>query len=438
MAIRFEILQQRIAAEQVDSKEIVPLLPLTVETSPTREANPAAAEPLPFIGPKFVRQPTYAIITDSLGRDDSIYLSLKRHRISELQIAQLNQAVKKVFNSRTASQPSDYYTLAVDTSGVIQRFEYVPRRQPERPLLIERLDGELVGRRLDLPLATRVEAIEVRIVDNLANAISAAGEGDALTDVLADDIFGSVLDFRLDPRRGDHLDILFEKLYKEDEFIRYGRVLLASYAGQKVSQLGIYFEDREGNRGYYDDEGKSLERMFLRLPLPYRRITSPFNRRRFHPVLKKTIPHLGTDYGAVTGTEVRATARGRIVHAGRKGTLGKAVIIDHPNGYRTRYGHLSKILVKKGQNVKQKDVVGQVGATGRTTGPHLHYELIKDSRHVNPENVNKGTKGKPLKKKYLQVFNARRDSLLTILKTALHSRESVIAAKAATEAGSVE
>lgn len=431
MAIRFEILQRRIAAESATSKEVVSVVPLAADTSSIREVSP------PFIGPEFVHQPAYTIITDSLGRDDSIYLSLKRHRISELQIAQLNQAVKKVFNSRTASQPSDYYTLTVDSSGIIQRFEYVPRRQPERPLLIERLDGELIGRRLDLPLTTRVEVIDIRIIDNLANAISAAGESDALTDVLADDIFGSVLDFRLDPRQGDRLDILFEKLYKESEFIRYGRVLLARYAGQKISQLGIYFEDREGHRGYYDGEGKSLERMFLRLPLPYRRITSPFNRQRFHPILKKTVPHLGTDYGAATGTKVLATARGRVVHAGWKGTLGKAVIIDHPNGYRTRYGHLSKVLVKKGQKVKQKDVIGRVGVTGRTTGPHLHYELIKNSRHINPENVNKGTKGKPLKKKYLQAFNARRDSLLTVLEATLRSGESVAAAATA-KAGSAE
>jgi len=423
IAIRFEILLRRTAAVPQPPEAAVSVVP-----AENHESRNAA---FPSVDPPPASESVYLIIADTLNRDDSIYLSLKRHRVSELQLAQLNQALGEVFNTRTDSKPADYYALTVDTSRVIQRFVYTPRRQPERPILVERRNGRLVARRLELPLTAQIRTVEVPIEDNLANAITAAGEEDALTDMLADDIFGAVIDFRIDPRRGDRIGIVFEKLYKDDHFVRYGRILLAQYEGKAISELGVYYEDPEGQKAYYDAGGKSLERMFLRLPLPYRRITSRFNRRRFHPVLKRTIPHLGTDYAASAGTPVQATARGRVVQAGWKGAYGNLIEIRHPNGYRTRYGHLSRILVRKGQQVQQKQLIGRVGATGRATGSHLHYELIKDGRHLNPENVNKGTEGKPLKERYRPAFVVRRDSLLVVLEAGRHSRGSAVATASA-------
>jgi murein DD-endopeptidase MepM/ murein hydrolase activator NlpD len=179
-----------------------------------------------------------------------------------------------------------------------------------------------------------------------------------------------------------------------------------------VSKVGIRYPDAEGREDYYDSQGKSLGRMFMLKPLSINRITSRFNRKRFHPILKKRVPHLGTDYGAPTGTRVWTTARGRVTYAGRKGGYGNLVEITHANGYRTRYAHLSKILVRNGQRVQQKDTIGKVGATGRATGPHLHYEIIKDGRHINPQSVNKGSTGQPLPKALLPAFSAKRDELL--------------------------
>lgn len=381
----------------------------------SRPDKPAFVGPLlPSLAPP-VGERLQRVITDTFRRNDSIYNSLKKHRISELQIANLVGAFEGLFDPDAKLKPRDYYTLTVDTSGVIQRFEYTAHRQPESPLLIELLEDDLVGRRLNLPLDKRVEVIEARIVDNLTNAIRAAGEDDALTDVLADHIFGAVIDFQKCPRQGDRIEIVFEKYYRDNRFIRYGEVLLARYRGQQASQLAVFYRDPDGQRGYYDWAGKSLARAFLLKPLSFRRISSRFSRKRFHPILRKNLPHLGTDYAASQGTPVRATARGRVVHAGWKGSYGKLVEIAHPNGYRTRYAHLSRIEVRANERVHQSEIIGLVGATGRATGPHLHYELIKNGSHINPQTVNNGIQGEVLQKKYQSAFATHRDNLLELL-----------------------
>jgi murein DD-endopeptidase MepM/ murein hydrolase activator NlpD len=423
MALRFEILSQRSTAMPVDPASHPTIVALAATDStqgaastPTRESTPPAE--WTFVGPptptRIAEPPPTRVVVDTLRRGDSIYLSLKRHRVSERQLALLDQALSKVFNPAKV-KPDDYYALTLDTLNVIRRFRYTPHREPDRPVHVELRDSLLVGRQLALPLDRRTETLVVRIEDNLSNAISQAGEGDALTDRLADKIYGAVIDFQLDPRRGDQIGIVFEKFYQDERFIRYGRVLLASYTGQQVDKLGIYFTDAEGEDAYFDADGQSLGRMFLLKPLSVRRITSRFNRKRFHPILKKRVPHLGTDYGAATGTKVWTTARGLVTHAGRKGGYGKLVEVTHPNGYRTRYAHLSKILVRKGQRVQQQQLIGKVGATGRATGPHLHYEIIRDDRHINPESVNKGATGQPLAKDLRPAFALRRDALLSTL-----------------------
>jgi murein DD-endopeptidase MepM/ murein hydrolase activator NlpD len=357
------------------------------------------------------------VFTDTLGRDGSISLSLRKHRIPDLQIAELTQALRKVFNPRRHSRPGDYYTLVVDTAGTVQRFEYIVYLEPERPVLVERQGPVLRSRRLELPLTTRQFAVRIHIEDNLARAVRAAGEEDAFTDLLADDIFSSAIDFHKDPRRGDQVGIVYEKLYRDDRFVRYGRILLAQYQGEQVSSTAVYYQDPTGERGYYDGQGNSLERMFLLRPLSFRRISSGFNRRRFHPILQQNLPHLGTDYSAASGTPVWATARGRVVFAGWKGGYGKLVELEHPNGYRTRYGHLSQIAVSRNQVVRQQQVVGLVGSTGRSTGPHLHYELIRQGQHLNPISANKNARSRSLPPSCLQAFAEQRDRFLETLRS---------------------
>ena len=367
---------------------------------------------------------TYAVplpppaVLDTIGRDDSIYLSLKNHGVSDLQIVLLDRALRRVFNASSDVRPGDSYRLARDGAGDLVRFEYEPSNYPERIFVVERdslavLNASVVVLHLDTTLA----AISVTIEDNLANAISSAGESDRLTDIVADEIFGSVIDFHKDPRRGDRLDLVFRKLFRDGRFIRYGRVDLAEYHGEVVAQLAVYHADAEGG-GYFDESGKSVERMFLLSPLSYRRISSGFSQRRFHPILRKNVPHLGMDFAADTGTRVWATARGKVVFAGRKGGYGKLVELEHPNGYTTRYAHLSRIDVRSGRRVDKFDVIGRVGATGRATGPHLHYELLRNGHHRNPARVNRGIRGAPIGSDDLAAFAARRDRLIALVRSA--------------------
>ena len=421
MALRFEILSQRSAATPTSSSPgptLVSLAPpdsgVTAPPAPTADVE---LTPSPFVGPRPPPpKPATWTVADTLRRGDSIYLSLKKHKVPERQLALLDLALRKVFKPAQV-RPDDYYVISLDTNDVIQHFRYTPATRPDRPVEVVLRDSLLVSRRLTLPLERRTQILSVVIEDNLSNAISQAGEGDALSALLFDRIYAAVIDFQLDPRRGDRLSAAYEKLYLDGRFARYGHVLLADYEGQQVNKLGIRYPDGEGIEGYFDGTGVSLGRMFLLKPLTINRITSRFNRKRFHPILKKRVPHLGTDYGAPTGTPVWATARGKITYAGRKGSYGKMIEVSHQNGYRTRYAHLSKIYVREGQRVQQQERIGAVGATGRATGPHLHYEIIQNGRHINPQSVNRGDTGQPLAKDRLPAFIRHRDKLLQLLES---------------------
>ena len=370
----------------------------------------------PFVGPQIPPPPDESTrtIAAALRRGDSIGRSLKPHRLPSDQLELLYQALYEILNPAQV-KPGDYYEVAIDSSDAIRHFRYTPRRTPDRPIEVELREGQFVARQLQLPLERRVERLEIHIEDNLSNAISEAGEGNALSDVIADDIFGAVIDFQRDPRRGDRLGVVFEKLYLDGRFVRYGHVLLARYQGERVTELGVRYAFAEGQDAYYNASGQSLGRMFLLKPLGVNRITSRFSRQRFHPIHKKQRPHLGTDYGAPTGTLVWTTARGEVAYAGRKGGYGKLVEIVHPNGYRTRYAHLSKILVRKGELVQQKEIIGKVGTTGLATGPHLHYEIIKNGHHINPEYINTGRVVPTLADDLLPDFVHKRDALLHVL-----------------------
>jgi murein DD-endopeptidase MepM/ murein hydrolase activator NlpD len=421
MGLRFEILNQRSLAHQESPRTVVTL----VEDS----SGCAFVGPMPAQPKVELRDPSVRVIRDTLRRDDSIYSSLKQLGVPELQIAQLTQALGKVFDAKNRSRPRDSYALTADQSGQLREFRYVSHAQPEKPILVERNADGLHGRRLNLPLERRTEVLELVIVDNLSNAMNQVGESDVLTDLLADKIFGAVIDFQKDPREGDRLGVVFEKLYQDHRFVRYGDVRLARYEGEQVSKTAVSFDGGGGAARFYDVDGNALRRPFLLKPLSFRRISSRFNRRRFHPILKKTIAHLGTDYAARRGTTVWATARGRVVHAGWKGSYGKMVEIEHANGYRTRFAHLSRVKVRRGQAVGQYDTIGLVGATGRATGPHLHYELIKNGRHIDPNSVNRGIKGTPLADDHHGAFVDHRDRLLDLLEATsrLRSTQTVLA-----------
>ncbi len=223
------------------------------------------------------------------------------------------------------------------------------------------------------------------IETSLFAATDVAGVPEMVAVQLAE-IFSSDIDFHRDLRRGDRFSVVYEALAADGEFVGFGRVLSAEFVNQGNVFGAVYFRDAQGRSGYYTPDGRNMRKAFLRSPIEFSRVTSGFSNSRFHPVLKAWRAHKGIDYGAPTGTRVRATADGYVTFAGRKGGYGNVVTVRHPNGYTTLYGHLSGFAqgVRQGRRVIQGEVVGFVGSTGLATGSHLHYEFHVNGVHQNP------------------------------------------------------
>ena len=202
------------------------------------------------------------------------------------------------------------------------------------------------------------------------------------------DIFAWRVDFTRDLRRGDALRVVLERKVRPDGSIRSRHFLAIELRNRDRVFRAIPQPRPNGRFAYFDEDGRSLRGAFLRYPVPYR-ITSRFTNRRYHPVLKRYRAHEGIDYGAPAGAPVEATASGVVVRAGFQGGYGRIVELRHPQGIRTRYAHLRSIApdVRPGAHVDQGQIIGRVGSSGLATGPHLHYEFLKNGRHQNPLTV---------------------------------------------------
>ncbi len=253
-------------------------------------------------------------------------------------------------------------------------------------------------------------------VGTIADSLFMAGQKESIPAVhimeMAN-IFGGVIDFILDPRAGDQFSILYEEKYLDGEFIGNGEILATQYTNEGKTYTAVRYIDEEGEVGYYNPEGESMRKAFLRNPLDVFRISSNFNPRRRHPILNTIRAHKGTDYAAPTGTPVRATSDGRVSWAARNGSFGNLIVVKHAGGFETKYAHLSRYAVRKGERVRQGDVIGYVGATGGATGPHLHYEFLMSGVHQNPRTVHdKLPKAESIDSAEMDSFRTQTASLL--------------------------
>lgn len=205
-----------------------------------------------------------------------------------------------------------------------------------------------------------------------------------------DRVFQWQVDFSRQIRVGDTYRFAFEREVRPDGSLRGGRLLAAELVNSGAAFHAIWFDPNgDGDGSYFDLDGESVRRAFLLKPLSYRRISSRFTNSRYHPILNTWRSHRGVDYAADAGTEIMATSDGVVIKRGPNGGLGNAIEIRHPNGFVTRYGHMrafrSGIVV--GSRVRQGDIIGYVGMTGLATGPHLHYEMLRSGRHMDPLSV---------------------------------------------------
>lgn len=237
-------------------------------------------------------------------------------------------------------------------------------------------------------------------------------------------MFGGVIDFMLDLRQGDNFNVLFEEKYLDGQFVGHGAILGAQFSNQGRVYTALRYQNSLGEVGYFNTEGESMRKAFLRNPVDFTRISSDFSLNRRHPILNTIRAHKGTDYAAPNGTPVVATSEGVVTWAARNGSFGKLVVIQHGSRYESKYAHLSDYApnIKKGMKVKQGQVIGYVGATGAATGPHLHYEFLMDGAHRNWRTIHDQLpKAVKVPAEEMALFQAQSKTLLALLDT--HSRQ---------------
>jgi len=304
------------------------------------------------------------------------------------------------------------YRFITDMKGDLVKFIY--EASPTEIYEIEKDSGGYVAQKKKVLLESRLVKVSGEITSSLFEAVEAAGEQDLLTVAFAE-ILAWEVDFYKDVREGDRFKMVVEKIYKGDQFIQYGTIQAVEYRrGERIIQ-GIRYKD-----GYYNERGISLKKAFLKAPLRFNRISSKFSWSRKHPILGGTRPHLGVDYAAPPGTPIWAVADGTVTSCGWNSGFGNQVILRHMNGYMTYYGHLSNFGsgVKRGARVRQKQIIGYVGSTGLSTGPHLDYRLAKEGIFRNPLKES-FPMGIPIEAREMEAFGQTRDRTSSLLEGGL-------------------
>ncbi|MDP3901692.1 MAG: peptidoglycan DD-metalloendopeptidase family protein, partial [bacterium] len=237
------------------------------------------------------------------------------------------------------------------------------------------------------PIPYEIKIAELRgIIDTSLYEAFIAADQDVRLALSVAEIFAWQVDFAADIRSGDSFQLVYEKRFLDGKYIMPGKILGAQFINDGHKFQGFYFGSDNTEVGYYDEEGNSLQKQFLKSPLQYKYISSGFSYARVNPVTKKVSPHRGIDYAANYGTPAVSVGDGTIVQAGWNGPYGISATVRHNETYTTVYGHFSSLAksIRVGAKIKQGQIVGYVGATGEATGPHLHYEMHKFGGYVNP------------------------------------------------------
>jgi murein DD-endopeptidase MepM/ murein hydrolase activator NlpD len=226
------------------------------------------------------------------------------------------------------------------------------------------------------------------IKDSLFAAVEAIDEKPSLAMDLAD-LFAWQVDFFRDLRTGDSFTVLVDKYYRDGKFVRYGKILAARFVNNGKKHTGVLFTPSGGREDYFDETGGSLRKQFLKSPLRFRRISSGFSRRRLHPVTGKVTAHFGIDYAAPTGTPIMSVGEGKVQYKKRDPVNGRILKIRHNGTYSSAYAHMNSFAkgVGKGSQVRQGQVIGYVGRSGRATGPHLHFAMYRNGKYVDPRRI---------------------------------------------------
>ena len=333
---------------------------------------------------------------------------LKPYNLSTTEIHALIKDVKPVYDLAKIRAGKELRIFS-SPRGDLFSLEY--DIDEESYLHIKKKDGIYGAEIKKTPYDIRVKAIWGIIEENLIFAVRDKNEGVILALNLAE-LFAWDIDFYADLRRGDSFKIIFEKKYLNGEFVGYENILAAEFVNQGRKFLAFHYTYPDTkDSDYFDLEGESLRKEFLKSPIRYSRITSRFSRRRLHPIRKVYRPHYGVDYAASVGTSVQVTADGTVTFAGRRGASGRMISVRHKNRYETMYLHLRGYAagIRKGGKVKGGQEIGYVGSSGESTGPHLDYRIKKDGGYINPLLFNPEPV-KPLRAEFLDDFKEKAES----------------------------
>lgn len=353
-------------------------------------------------------------INGNIQAGDTLYESLIREGITAAEILSLEEKIKSVVDFSYLPIGSEY-SLKYNPEGKVTEFTYKPNPIDIYYIDIPTSDSEDLKVTKE-EVCTEVVRLEGKIEYSLYESMLECADSPQLALQLAE-IFAWQIDFLTECREGDTFNILVEKQYRGD-FYRWGQILAARYEGEFLSEhTAILFEDPAGHIDYYTEEGKSLRKAFLRAPLNYKYISSYFSKNRLHPILRIWRPHLAIDYAAPTGTPISTIGDGVITYIGYDGGYGNYIKIRHPNNYISAYGHLSRFAkgLKNGEKVKQGEIIGYVGSTGLSTGPHLDFSISKNGERVDFLKI-KLPAAFSVDPQYLTQFNGVKNELLSVLK----------------------
>ncbi len=350
------------------------------------------------------------IIKGTIAQGDTATALLKDF-FSAAELHELGQQCKPVFPLSRLSAGQSYRLCLSDDA--FERFEYDIDRNEQ--LIISREAENFSVEKIPIPYTTEVARVRGTIESSLFEAVTSTGESDVLAMNLAD-IFAWDIDFILDIRKGDSFQALVEKRYREGQPAGYGRILAAEFTNHGTTFQAFLYQDGDRRADYYDADGQSLRKAFLKAPLSFSRISSGFTTRRFHPITKTWKSHPAIDYAAPTGTPIKSVGDGVIIRKGYTKGNGNYVKIRHNSSYETIYLHMKGFAknISKGKRVAQGQRIGYVGSTGLATGPHLCFRMYKNGAPVNPQRV-KAPAVQPVDKANLADFTVQAKALMTQL-----------------------
>ncbi len=335
-------------------------------------------------------------------------------------IMAINAETKRLKDIR----PGDLFEFQRYEDGSLKRMRYAA--DEGNYLIVDYAGKQAVASLVARNLSTEITETSGTITSSLFLAGKEAGLADAMVLKLAE-LFGWDIDFVLDLREGDHFHVLYEKVYRDGSFLRDGEIIGATFINQGEKFQALRY-DVDGQAQYFAPDGRNMRKEFLRVPLEFSYISSNFNPKRFHPILKRIKAHNGVDYRAPKGTPVYAAGDGKVIKSDYTQFNGHYVFIQHANDIVTKYLHFTKRTVKQGQRVRQGQVIGYVGATGMAQAPHLHYEFLVNGVHRNPR-TEPLPKADPLGTTQLAEFRLTTAPILSLL-SRLESSSTYAAAAA--------